>query len=278
MIPAARNEGLRGLPLALLFSILSALGLTLLVYSVLSLQAQQERSTLRVQDAALMDSARRLLSHRLQEVHTDLRTLAHTPIIRSLAGQPHHAQVRTDAARFMSAVVQEAQIYDQLRFIDQHGMEQIRIDLKGSGAVIVPSHALQDKSARYFFQEAMRLRSGEIYMSPLDLNVEHSQVQRPYKPMVRLATPLFDDAGLRLGILIVNVYGDWLIQEFRQLMPPHREAVWLNAQGDWLVSPDPTQAWGFMFGRPGAFAQSHPELWKAMLTQAHGNLTTPDGM
>lgn len=278
LLPPSRTECLRWVPAAALFSCLSILLFTLVVLGTLSLQAQQQRSTLRTQDVALVDSASRLLSQRLQEVHTDLRTWAHTALIQRVAAEPHNPGARTDAARFMRNVGQEAQIYDQLRFIDVKGMEQIRIDLQERQATIVPDPSLQDKSGRYFFQEAMRLQAGEIYMSPLDLNVEHGQVEQPLKPMVRLATPLFDDNGQRLGILIVNVLGEWLIQEFRQLMPPHRDAVWLNAQGDWLVAPDSALAWGFMFARPGAFTQSHPLLWQAMRAQPQGSLVMPDGM
>lgn len=268
----------RWLPQALVFWLLSGLCFTLAIQGMLSLQSQRQLNLLRIQDAALIDSASRLMQHHLQEVHTNLRTLAHAPIIQQLAAHPRDAELRAEAGRFMRTVVDEAQIYDQLRFIDRRGMEQIRVDLRDSGAVLTPDEALQDKSGRYFFQEAMRLPPGAIYMSPLDLNVEHGQVEVPHKPMVRLATPLFDTDGQRLGIVIVNVYGAWLIQEFRQLMPPQREAIWLNAQGDWLTGPDPSRDWGFMFGHPGAFAQAQPSLWAQMRRQPQGQLLQADGL
>lgn len=89
---------------------------------------------------------------------------------------------------------------------------------------------------------------------------------------------MFGPQGQRLGIVIVNVHGGRLIQEFRQLIPPHREAIWLNAQGDWLLGPDPAQAWGFMFGQPGAFARAQPELWRQMRSRHHGQLMQADGL
>lgn len=261
-----------------MFWVLSGLCFTLAIQGVLSLQSQRQLNLLRIQDAALIDSASRLMQHHLQEVHTALCALAHAPVIQRLAAHPRDPALRDEVGRFIRTVMDEAQIYDQLRFIDRRGMEQIRVDLRDAGAVLTPDEALQDKSDRYFFQEAMRLPPGAIYMSPLDLNIEHGQVEVPDKPMVRLATPLFDSDGQRLGIVIVNVYGAWLIQEFRQLMPPQREAIWLNAQGDWLTGPDPSRDWGFMFGHPGAFAQAQPSLWAQMRRQPQGQLLQADGL
>lgn len=262
----------------LMFSLLSVLCFTLLVQGVLSLQAKRQQDTLRVQDEALINSAHHLLSLHLQVVHTDLRILSSTPIIQRLAAHPQHPELRAETIRFLRNVVREARIYDQLRFIDARGVEQVRIDQVASGTLAVPDDRLQDKSDRYYFQETMRLQAGEIYMSPLDLNIEQGQIELPHKPMVRMATPLFNAQGQRLGLLVVNVLGDWLIDDFRQLMLPGREAIWLNAQGDWLVSPEPAQNWGFMFDRPGLFARAHPALWEAMRTHPRGHQIQADGL
>ncbi|MDX9844416.1 MAG: diguanylate cyclase [Aquabacterium sp.] len=276
--PALRAVIPRWLLNAALFWLLSGLGFTLAIHGLLSLQAERQVNLLRTQDATVIEGASRLLQHHLQGIHTDLRILTQTPIIQQLAKHPHDPALRAEAGHFMRTVVDEAQIYDQLRFIDQQGMEQVRVDLRNVGAVLIPAPELQDKSGRYFFQEAMRLPPGGIYLSPLDLNIEHGQIEVPHKPMIRLATPLFNATGQRLGIVIVNVYGDWLIQQFRQLMPPHREAVWLNAQGDWLTGPDPQRAWGFMFGQPGDFAQTQPELWAQMRSHPQGQRLQADGL
>lgn len=277
-LPAARSKPQPWWVQGALFSLLSVLCFTLLVQGVLSWQAQRQRDTLRAQDETLIDSAHHLLSHHLQVVRTDLRILASTPITQRLAAQPQQPDLRGEAIRFLRTVVHEAQIYDQLRFIDAHGMEQVRIDQTVAGAVAVPDARLQDKSDRYYFQETMRLQAGEIYISPLDLNIEQGQIEHPHKPMLRMATPLFNAEGQRLGIIIANVLGAWLIDDFRQLMPPGREAIWLNAQGDWLASPDPAQNWGFMFEHPGLFASTHPDLWEAMRARDRGHLSQPDGL
>lgn len=122
LLPKPRLNWPRWLPLALVFWLLSGLCFTLAIQGVLSLQSQRQLNLLRIQDAALIDSASRLMQHHLQEVHTALRTLAHAPVIQRLAAHPRDSALRDEVGRFMRTVVDEAQIYDQLRFIDRRGM------------------------------------------------------------------------------------------------------------------------------------------------------------
>ena len=42
--------------------------------------------------------------------------------------------------------------------------------------------------------DAFRLEPGEIFISPLDLNIEQQKIELPYKPMIRLAMPVADQS------------------------------------------------------------------------------------
>ncbi|MCP2597313.1 HD domain-containing protein, partial [Candidatus Aminicenantes bacterium AC-335-G13] len=97
--------------------------------------------------------------------------------------------------------------YYQIRIIDYSGNEVIRINNKRDGTTeIVPDSELQNKKHRYYFQETIKLRKNQIYVSPIDLNIEHGKIEIPYTPVVRLATPLFNSNGEKKGILILNMY------------------------------------------------------------------------
>jgi hypothetical protein len=54
---------------------------------------------------------------------------------------------------------------------------------------------LQDKRHRYYFAAILQLKSGELYISPLDLNVEQGRVELPFKPMLRFGVHVFDRTG-----------------------------------------------------------------------------------
>ena len=45
-------------------------------------------------------------------------------------------------------------------------MEIVRVNYAGGSPYIVPDGQLQDKSDRYYFQEAVRLDKREVYISP----------------------------------------------------------------------------------------------------------------
>jgi len=97
--------------------------------------------------------------------------------------------------------------YYQVRIIAASGWEVVRVDRERDGTVVVvPPSKLQYKGDRYYFTEAIQLGKGEVYLSPLDLNVEQGVLEVPHVPVLRLASPLFDSTGKKKGILILNVY------------------------------------------------------------------------
>lgn len=97
--------------------------------------------------------------------------------------------------------------YYQIRIIESSGYEIVRIDNKRDGTtVIVPDSDLQDKKQRYYFPEAIKLDREQMYVSPIDLNIEQGKAETTYVPVIRLATPLFDSKGKKKGILILNMY------------------------------------------------------------------------
>ena len=60
----------------------------------------------------------------------------------------------------------------------------------------------------------MRLEPGEVFVSRMDLNVERGVLDEPYKPVVRLATPIDDAAGQRRGIVVLNAHGGHFLRAF----------------------------------------------------------------
>ncbi len=98
--------------------------------------------------------------------------------------------------------------YYQIRYIAEDGQEFVRVNARHGIVEVVPPPALQLKFQRYYFQETMRLRQGEIYISPVDLNREYGRLEFPFTPVIRYGTPLFYADGRRAGVLIINLYAD----------------------------------------------------------------------
>ena len=122
----------------------------------------------------------------LEEVGSDLTYMA-----KIAADAPHDTTLAQEYFRFLS----NKKRYDQLRFIGAEGKERVRINYNDGIPYIVASETLQDKSGRYYFTDSIALRPGDIYISPLDLNIEHGQIEVPIKPMIRFATVVPDENG-----------------------------------------------------------------------------------
>ncbi|MEE4202563.1 MAG: response regulator [Halieaceae bacterium] len=178
----------------------------------------------------------------------DLRLVANNPAVRAWMADPTEANRSQLSALLRDIVASRAGKVLQMRHLDTSGMEIARADYLDGRSVAIASSALQDKSDRYYFREAMRLAPGGIYLSPLDLNQENGKVQRPFVPTIRAAMAIANSAGGVGGIAITNLRaGPWL-ERLRDSGDPRYTEIWvLNEQGDWLLGPDPDSEWGFMF-------------------------------
>jgi signal transduction histidine kinase len=128
----------------------------------------------------------------------------------------------------------------------------------------VAENDLQNKNDRYYFQDAIKLNKNEICASPLDLNIEHELIEQPLKPMIRIATPVFDKTGKKRGVLLFNYLGENIIN---MLIPQDslakNQLMLLNSSGYWLKGPSPDLEWGFMYKDQEAktFDKYYPNVW-----------------
>jgi len=176
--------------------------------------------------------------------------------------------------------MQAKELYDKIRWIDETGRERLRVEHLNAQVAVVPSEKLQYKGNRYFFQEAIRLKLGQIYVSPLDLNVEEGEIEVPYRPTIRFATPLFGSDGLQRGILLANYSAERLLQRFALYYPNRSDGVWLlNQDGYWIKGDYKELEFGFMLGRPDlTVAQKYPLAWERIAAEDSGQFEAEEGL
>ena len=147
---------------------------------------------------------------------SDVRFVSQLPTIKGVIRARAHGgrdpldgtsekMLRRRLEQILISLVNAKPIYDQFRYIDRDGMEYVRINRVGKHAVAVGKDALQNKKDRYYFTATRKRKPGEFYMSDIDLNREHGQLEVPSKPMIRFALPLVDKGGSFQGIVIANV-------------------------------------------------------------------------
>ncbi|SGY93189.1 cache domain-containing protein, partial [Moritella viscosa] len=128
--------------------------------------------------------------------------------------------------------------YEQIRFIDINGYERIRINNIGNKIYAVDSQNLQNKSKRYYFQKTMQLSLGNVYISPMDLNIEAGKIQQPLNPTIRIGVPVFNAKGKKIGVIILNYKGRKLINRLLHISPNFIEHLYiLNTEGVAIIQP-----------------------------------------
>jgi len=172
--------------------------------------------------------------------------------------------------------------YDQVRFLDTHGLELIRTNSIRGNVEIVAKDKLQKKNHRPYFIHAMQLGKREAYISPLELNTEHGVIQQPYHPTIRFSMPLFGRNNNRFGVLALNYHAEYLLNQLKAtgLNNHFAQLMLLNADGYWLMHPDTSKTWGFMLANRShqIFKHTHPELWTHIISASSGQLQQADGL
>jgi len=160
-------------------------------------------------------------------------------------------------------------------------MEVVRVNFDSGDPQVVPEDQLQFKGDRYYFRDTFSLSRGEIYVSPLDLNVEGGAIEQPLKPMIRIGMPVYDIDGQKSGVIIINYLAENLIEHF-EAIGYHIEGdiMLLNSEGFWLKSPRAEDEWGFMYEDRAdiTFGNAFPDIWQQISNLDTGQIRTEDGL
>jgi PAS domain S-box-containing protein len=217
-----------------------------------------------------------LFGRDLNDLIMDLRLLATGDSLQAYlaSGQPADLDRAERRAVFFSS---ENPDYDQIRFLDERGQEILRIN---QNAGVVPRGQLQSKADRAYFLKAWTLSPGQIFLSAVDLNVEHGTIEQPLKPMLRVAMPVLDATGQKRGVFVINYLVGHGIKRLQDFVPQYQQRLRiLNAQGYWIKAAQPRDEWGFML--PGqsdlSLAHTNPDLWALVARYPEGQVPFAGG-
>jgi signal transduction histidine kinase len=124
----------------------------------------------------------------------------------------------------------------QVRLLAADGRELVRVDRRDERLYTVPPHELQDKSGRYYVHEALDREAGQVYVSPLDLNVERGQVEQPERPVIRFATPIVDRRGTKRALLVINLHAAFVLEQIQDMAGARSGVAYLFDRSGFFVS------------------------------------------
>lgn len=185
------------------------------------------------------------------QLAAELLYLADAPTLEEL----RNAKANSDTHRVRAATTRLERDYAtlaaayphiyQIRYLDHQGKEIVRVDKKDNQVTVVPGERLQNKGDRYYFTDAYARKPGELYVSQLDLNVEFGQIEKPERPVIRVATPIGSGAGRNEGILIINLHADFLLEQIQQMAQARAGTAYLFDLAGHFIARTAGQQEGF---------------------------------
>lgn len=249
---------------------------------VIYLQEKHEHQMIQSLEYHIVDVRQESIQSHLSHITSDLLLLSQNNLVAQLLNDLTSTESLDDVTGAFMRVSLQKCVYDQVRLIDEKGMEIIRVNFNQGHPKTVLKEKLQNKKDRYYFVNALKLSENEIYISPLDLNVENGSIEYPNKPIIRIATPVFDQQGNKRGIIVLNYFGQMIIDHFNDLKNPliKSQVMLLNAESYWLKGPSPECEWGFMYQdkQDITFSNEYPASWEIIKSAESKQFETEKGM
>lgn len=233
----------------------------------------------RIQQSIAVELEKDAINNVLDGIKLDIRLLSNHPELKNVLdhGSPQTLPALEADLLNLSAA---AKSYEQIGWIDETGHERMLINFNHGTPTPTPANELQDISGRYYFLAAIKLKAGEVYVSTLDLNVEHPNLEFPHQPVLRMAAPVFDSLGKPRGIIMVNYFGAELLARFEKAgakIAGH--SMLLNPQGFWMNSPLPDKRSSFISTpTTPSFSEHRPSIWAWMAKADQGQFEDNEGV
>jgi len=259
--------------LALIFVLIAGLLLVSLGIAYFHLETDSDLALMRADNERILTLSDLTLTETIAEVMSDLRFLGHHHELDDFLRRGGPAAAH-ELGQEYAALATQKRDYDQIRFLGPDGMERVRVDRVPDGARITPEAELQAKGSRYYFQDMTWLNPDQIYVSPLDLNIEQGQIERPLKPVIRFGLAIFDRQGTRRGYVLINFLAEHLLNKIRDIAGADHSLWLLDDQGEWLLGPE-ADRWSGQLPerRKRGFASVYPKAWAAIRQQVSGTLS-----
>ena len=163
--------------------------------------------------------------------------------------------------------------YVQVRFLDAHGRERVRLQRNADGIQVLEGKDLRDRSAEPTFQKAAAIPFGQIYVSRLELRPGADGLPDLEQPVLRFASPVLGPDFALAGVVILDLNGDLPLARLRMQRSEEADQLALvNPQGFWLLGPRPNVEWGFQLPERRGFTLdwAWPGAWDILRRRDHG--------
>ncbi|MFM2586795.1 GGDEF domain-containing protein [Vibrio sp. TBV020] len=213
----------------------------------------------------------------LQKMSESLRYLSHNNILIQAVTNP--TKPNTEALQdFWLLIARTQGYYSQLRFIDNSGMEIVRVNSGQNFIELVDKEHLQNKSGRDYFEYAKTLGDRDVGTFGIDLERENGELVSPLVPAYRVIYPISFN-GQRLGYFVANLD---LVRIYKNLAYkkhitnlPHV----VSQEGYYLMTPNGNDIMGNLVRKnaDSNLAKQYPLLWRSIQLADSGTVKEQNG-
>lgn len=215
----------------------SWLVLSIIMLTHYSLSIENDKTYSLYNERIIVELIEKLLDENFNNMTTDAQMLSYTATQYTAS-----ADFIPLFTRYLSEFAKSEMNYEQLRFIDLKGNELIRINHINDQIKVVTTAKLQNKAKRYYVQKSQQLSQGNVYISPMDLNVEDGKIQQPINPTIRIGIPVYNQKNIKIGVIILNYKGHILINRLLHISPNFIEHLYiLSPDGVAIIQPQPPE-------------------------------------
>lgn len=221
-----------------------------------------------------------IIHNTLNQIVSDLNYLSDMP--GNVGFSPGATIEKNLLETYLLSFSQHRKMYDQIRLLDYKGFELVRVNNRSGELHIVASDQLQYKGDRYYFGEMQSMAPDEIYVSPVDLNVDNGKIEVPLNPVIRVAKKIRIPADTAFLYLVLNYRAeDMLARLSDSSLTATNRVIVLNEEGYYLKGLHTDSNWHFMYEDTlkGKFANDFFREWEAISgPKRAGHMQTSAGM
>ncbi|WP_050739387.1 bifunctional diguanylate cyclase/phosphodiesterase [Acetobacterium bakii] len=254
----------------------------ILSYTLIQININTEKEIIKIRQLENSKIVSANINSIFNRIYSDINVIINSNEIKSYYTSPDNEENLTAIARMLSNIAMNNGVYDQLRVINNSGFETVRVNYDSGGSQTVSENNLQYKGDRYYFTAGMTLNQGDIYISPMDLNIENTALETPAKPVIRLVAPMYNEKNEKVGILVLNYLAQNLLNQIANDSKNNFDmhTLLLNNQGFYLLSDQTSKNFSFMYdtGSELSFKVDKPIFWQTIEANTSGYYEDHDNL
>lgn len=166
--------------------------------------------SIKSRELASITHAKHSIDETLKGIGRDIRLISNNQALKQLLDSSSPTALQ-DFEREMLSFAAINQRYAQISWLDENGIEQVRVKLDNGVVALVETAAARNYTIQRFFLDAIKIPTRELYVVDAEQIEQTTQPGFAHTPMVSVATPVLDSRGTQRGIIALSYpWADWL--------------------------------------------------------------------